>query len=123
MGSVIEHIECPNCKLEASLDFYYKTGEEFVVCTNCGYHKSTYIDRSDDYEDVSEPKWVTEELKNPYGLYRLKYKSDAFTKLGSLENEQHWTDFVSEVMTDTQDIEYFTLNRLVDNKIETTTII
>lgn len=123
MGSVLEEIECPNCKLEATLDFYYKTGEEFIICRHCGYHKSHYLDRSDDYEDVSEPKWVTEELKNPYGVYRLKYKQDAFTKLGSLENEQHWTDFVSEVMSDKEDIEFFTLSRLINNQIETTTII
>jgi hypothetical protein len=25
MGSVLDYIECPNCKLEAMDDFYYKT--------------------------------------------------------------------------------------------------
>jgi uncharacterized Zn finger protein len=36
MGSVLDYIECPNCKLEAMDDFYYKTGEEYVNCGNCG---------------------------------------------------------------------------------------
>lgn len=123
MGSVIQEIDCPHCKQEATLDSWYKTGEEFILCTNCGYHRSYYIDRGDDYEDVSEPKWVTEELTNPYGIYKIKYKADIFTKLGSLEDEQHWTDFVSEVMGDKDHIEFFTLNRYVNGQIETTNII
>ena len=123
MGSVIEHIDCPHCGQEATLDFYYKTGEEFILCTNCGYHKSSYLDKSEDYEDISEAKWVTEELTNPYGIYKIKYKADVFTKLGSLEDEQHWTDFVSEVMGDKDHIEFFTLNRYVNGQIETPNII
>ena len=34
MGSVIDYIECPNCKGEdaAVSDYYYKTGEEYIFC-------------------------------------------------------------------------------------------
>ena len=38
MGSVIDYIECPNCKQEAFSDFYYKTGEDYINCGSCGYH-------------------------------------------------------------------------------------
>ena len=123
MGSVIEHIDCPNCKQEATLDFYYNTGEEYILCTHCGYHKAVYIDTQDDYPDIAKARWITEELTNPYGIYKLKHIDDKFTKLGSLEDEQHWIDFVSEIMSDKDGIEFFTLSRLVDDKIETTTII
>lgn len=123
MGSVMDHIECPNCKQEATLDFYYNTGEEYILCTHCGYHKAVYIDTQDDYPDIAKARWITEELTNPYGIYKLKHIDDKFTKLGSLEDEQHWIDFVSEIMSDKDGIEFFTLSRLVDDKIETTTII
>lgn len=36
MGSVIDYQECPNCKMEAAMDFYYKTGEEYMNCPHCG---------------------------------------------------------------------------------------
>lgn len=123
MGSVIDYIDCPHCSQEATLDFYYKTGEEYIICTNCGYNRAYYISRKNDYEDVSEPVWITEELKNPYGIYKLRYKGEVATKLGSLENEDHWVNFVSDVMQDKDKIEMFTLNRFINNQIETTTII
>jgi hypothetical protein len=38
MGSVIDAIECPNCKYEnASIETYYKTGNEEIFCERCGY--------------------------------------------------------------------------------------
>lgn len=41
MGSVLDLIECPECKCEeATHDFYYKSGEEYVNCPQCGYHYS-----------------------------------------------------------------------------------
>ena len=123
MGSVLEEIECPNCKLEATLDFYYKTGEEYIICNHCGYHRAHYLDRTDDYEDVSEPKWVTEELRNPYGLYRIQLMDSPGYQIGSLVDEKHWIDFVSDTMKHQDQIKSFTLNRFINNKIETTTII
>ena len=43
MGSVIDYIECPNCSYEAYNDYYYKTGEEYTMCNNCGYSYSAQI--------------------------------------------------------------------------------
>ena len=55
MGSVIDHIECPNCKQEAYSDFYYKTGEEYVNCNNCGYHRSaTIVNRDKKLSELTE---------------------------------------------------------------------
>jgi Zn ribbon nucleic-acid-binding protein len=123
MGSVIDQIECPNCREEATLDFYYKTGEEYVICGNCGYHRASWIDRSSDYEDVSEPKWVHEELKNPYGVYRLKNKGEIATCVGSLENEEHWNNFSIEVMKEPDNIESFTLKRFINGEFIETKLI
>ena len=54
MGSVIDYIECPNCKQEAFSDFYYKTGEDYINCSNCGYHYAQTLKRDEDGKFVTE---------------------------------------------------------------------
>ncbi len=45
MGSVLSEINCPKCGFErATRDYYYKSGEEFVLCYQCGYHSDILID-------------------------------------------------------------------------------
>ncbi len=74
MGSVLDYIACPNCKTEAFVDYYYKTGEEYINCANCGYHKSvTIINRDKRLDELVDSDWEVKELKNPYGAYRFKY--------------------------------------------------
>jgi Zn ribbon nucleic-acid-binding protein len=93
MGSVIDYIECPNCKQEAWMDFYYKTGEEYVSCNNCGYHKSIIIvNRDKKLSELTQEDWKVEELKNPYGAYRLKVYHSVATQCGSLENEEQYNE-------------------------------
>ena len=58
MGSVIDYIECPNCKQEAYSDFYYKTGEEYINCRSCGYHRSaTIVNRDKKLSELTEEDW------------------------------------------------------------------
>jgi hypothetical protein len=132
MGSVIDYIECPHCEHEAFSDFYYKTGEEYINCQNCGYHYSAtyktddegeYItkDGTDNYESdnlIVEMK----ELKNPYGAYRLKYYDSVGYECGSLESEQNCVELLVEVKA-LNNIEYFSINRFVDGEIVTIDVI
>ena len=119
MGSVIDCIECTNCKCEASSDFYYKTGEEFINCTHCGYSKSyTIINRDKKINDLTDEDWKIEELKNPYGSYRLKpYKSIA-TQLGSFANKEEYDYFIKEVNKN-EELEFCSISQLIDGKIIT----
>ena len=72
MASVLDYIECPNCKSEAMCDYYYKTGEEYTNCGNCGYHRSATIKNREKRLDLlAESDWDIVELKKPYGAYRL----------------------------------------------------
>jgi len=123
MGSVLDYIECPNCKSEASSDFYYKTGEEYINCGNCGYHFSaTIVNRDKKLSELTEDDWKVEELKNPYGAYRLKaYKSIA-TQCGSLENEEQYNELKKTIEVDV-DVEFCSVSRLIDGKIITEVII
>lgn len=123
MASVIDYIECPNCSSEAWCDFYYKTGEEYVDCYNCGYHKSvTIVNRDKDLSELLQEDWKIEELKNPYGAYRLKVYHSIGTQCGSLENEEQYNNFKTANEVDVE-IEYCSVSRLIDGKIVTEIII
>jgi|GEM_PF-1773456 len=117
MGSVIDYIECPNCKQEASLDFYYLTGKEYVICLHCGYHKSiTIINIDKKLSELTQDDWKVDELKNPYGAYRLKvYHSPAF-QCGSFANEIEYDYFISEISKDVE-IEFVSVSKLIDGEI------
>ena len=117
MGSVIDYIECPNCKTEAMSDFYYKTGEEYINCTNCGYHRSaTIINRDKNLNELTDSDWNIEELKNPFGAYRLKVYHSVSTQCGSLENEEQYNELKKNIEADVE-IEYCSVSRFIDNKI------
>ena len=123
MGSVLDYIECPNCKSEASSDFYYKTGEEYINCGNCGYHRSaTIVNRDKKLSELTEQDWKVEELKNPYGAYRLKGYNSIATQCGSLANEEQYNELKKTIENDTQ-VEFCNVSRLIDGEIVTEIII
>ena len=127
MGSVIDYIECPNCRNEAYSDFYYKTGEEYINCQNCGYHYSATYKTNDEGEYITKDGtdnyefenliMETKELKNPYGAYRLKYYDSVAYECGSLENEQNCVELLVGVR-ELNNVEYFSINRFVDGEIK-----
>ena len=125
MGSVIDYIECPNCGQEAFSDFYYKTGEEYVNCSNCGYYYLAEIrfkSRDKKLTELTEDDWAINELKDPYGAYRIKfYYSPGYT-CGSLESEGHFNGFKGQCEKDNT-IESCTVSRFIDGQIKVETII
>jgi Zn ribbon nucleic-acid-binding protein len=127
MGSVIDYIECPHCEHEAYNDFYYKTGEEYVNCQNCGYHysatyktddKGNYITK-DGTENYEFENLIMEihELKNPYGAYRVKYYDSIAYQCGGIENENDYNE-LKEQIAKLDNVEYFGINRFVNGEIE-----
>lgn len=129
MGSVLDYIECPNCKQEAYSDFYYKTGEEYVNCQNCGYHYSATFKKD------NEGKFVTrdgsenyildnlvleeKEIKNPYGAYRYKMAGDVATTCGSLATEEDANEFRVEMRLAYKGyVDFAQISRFVDNEIK-----
>jgi len=120
MGSVIDYIECPNCKTEAYSDFYYKTGEEYINCNNCGYHYSATIkNRNKKLSELTESDWEISELKNPYGAFRYKMAGDVGTVCGSLATAEDADKFRAEMKLEYQDhVEFAQISRLVDGEID-----
>jgi Zn ribbon nucleic-acid-binding protein len=118
MGSVIDNIECPNCKQEAFSDFYYKSGDEYINCNNCGYHYSaTIINRDKKLNELTDDDWEIKELKNPYGSYRIScYDSIGFS-CGALENEEQANE-LKAICEQDDTIEYLQISRFVDDEIK-----
>jgi hypothetical protein len=136
MGSVIDYIECPNCEQEAFSDYYYKTGEQYINCNNCGYHYSFIIKRDkegnmikiDESKDFAVDNVVREEkeLKEPYGAYRIKYYDSVATQCGSLTDKKDYDIFVSEIISFSNQenkIEYCSISRFIFGDIITENII
>ena len=126
MGSVIDYIECPNCKTEAHSDFYYKSGEEYINCNNCGYYYSATIKSRDKaYSELTDEDWNIQECISPFGAYRLKYKDEVGTTCGSLRNEAEWNELVKNVKEDDQysQVEYFQLSQFIEGQIVTQHIV
>jgi len=126
MGSVIDYIECPNCKTEAHSDYYYKSGEEYINCNNCGYYFSATIkNRDKKLNELTDEDWDIQECINPFGAYRLKYVGDVATQCGSLRNEAEWNELVKNVKEDDQYfiVEYFQLSQFINGEIVETSII
>ena len=123
MGSVIEYIECPNCEHEAFSDFYYKTGEEYVNCSNCGYHYSSTIkDRTKLLNELTEDDYEIIYSKDPYGAYKIKMYEGVGYTCGSLESEERLNELKNQCKQDNT-IEYLQVSRFVDGEIKVETII
>ena len=123
MGSIIEHIECPNCEHEAFSDFYYKTGEEYVNCSNCGYHYSATIkDRTKLLSELTEDDFEIVELKNPFGAYRIKFYDSPGYACGSLKSEEQLYELKSNYEQD-DNTECLLVSRFVDGEKIVETII
>lgn len=124
MGSVIDYIECSHCGGEAYDDYYYKTGEEYINCNNCGYHYSaTIINKNKLLNELTNDDWKIKEIKNPYGSYRIKHYDSVATQCGGLTNIDEYNNIKEWVEKELNDIEYFSISRFVDGEIKVEYII
>lgn len=118
MASVLTEIECPNCGHEATDDFYYKTGEEYIYCKHCGYTKQRYIKFHDKtIEELTENDWQFNELKKPYGAVTLIYKNSDFASCGTVADLREYNEFKHNVEMMTPELRYASVSRFINGKI------
>jgi Zn ribbon nucleic-acid-binding protein len=123
MGSIIDYIECPNCEHEAHSDFYYKTGEQIVNCSFCGYHHSITIkDRTKKLNEITEDDFEIKTITDPYGSYRISFFDSKGFLCGTILNEEHFMQIKKQCESD-EKIHTFEVSRYVDKKIKVEKII
>jgi len=121
MGSVIDSQECINCRQEATIDYYYKTGEEYIFCMHCGYYKSCTIkNREKKLSELTDDDWELKEIANPYGCYRIKSKEHIATECGVLESDEMFNELKSTIMEDWDNVDFCTVSRFIDGEIVVT---
>ena len=125
MGSVIDYIECPKCGGEAYDEFYYKSGEEFIVCPDCGYNRRFFITNWEQKEE-NGIDWIPEFKLEEYGGiggYRLRQKGAIGHELGSFTDKQGPAEFVKLVEDNRDKIEHAEYTQLVDGKVVVTVLV
>lgn len=125
MGSVSEYIECPRCKNESCFsDYYYKSGEEYNFCSDCGYiHNITFKVAEDGkyiLDDKGERIVEEVELKEPYGAYMITFQNGT-GQMGAIANDVEYKAIEVRVddLTKALDnkITKVEISRLIDGKI------
>ena len=119
MGSVISNIDCPNCNSpECMEDYYYKTGECYAHCPDCGYHHSAWIinrEKLRSGEDKS-PEWKEEQTKNPYCAFYVDYSKTGTA--GTFSTEEEFLKAKKEILEKKDEIKKFSISRFVDGQIK-----
>lgn len=124
MGSVIDNIECPNCKNEDTYnEFWYKTGEESIFCSKCGYSKKAFIkNRDKKLDELTDEDWDIAEVSNPYGAFKICNKDSPCWMCGTLETEEQLIELKSNIEEQNIDIKEFIVSRFIDGEIKETVI-
>ena len=120
MGSVLDTINCPKCGNDAQSDFYYKTGEEYTLCQNCGYHKSITIkDRTKRLSEITDADIQVVEILNPVGAFRIKWKESVAWEIGTITDAEHLKHIESVIEEHKDDIEEASYNKVEDGVVKT----
>jgi hypothetical protein len=125
MGSVQDHgCECPNCKQGNMFeDYYYKTGEVYQQCPDCGYYFSVFFKRDKKGNYVKKDKSleatydnlipVKKEIKKPYCAYHITTQTDGGIG-GSIKNKKEYDLFLENIKNKSCKVE---ISRFLNKKI------
>lgn len=104
MGSVIGEIQCPKCKSEEAVsDYYYKSNEEYIYCSDCGYTLTDHYKRDDQGQlitkdgtrDLKFDNLVRETIENTtnYGAYKYHAKNGGGA-MGVIETKEAFDEII-----------------------------
>lgn len=88
MGSVMNEMECPQCRGIMFCDYYYKTNEEYRFCKRCGRVENWTLVRNNDGKIVlKNDNWEYNHIrKKGYGVLRIA-GTDGFAQLSALSQK------------------------------------
>jgi len=126
MGSIQDYgCQCPNCKQKNMWeDYYYKSGEVYQHCLDCGYNFSLFFKRDKKGEYIKKDKSLEltydnliiqkKEIKNPYCAYRLTTEDGKGGAVGTIKNKKEFDLFLEDVKDKNYKVE---ISRLLNKKI------
>lgn len=128
MGSVSDYIECPKCgNPEAHQEFYYKTGEESIMCLDCGYSRRFHITNWEEKEKAEKPEdWIPQfalEEGGGHGSYRLRAKGYNAYEVGSFTGPEAIDEYKQMVETRKDEIAHAQYTIVEDGTPYTTILI
>lgn len=111
-NGIHSYITCPNCKNDqCDVMYYYQSGEEFTLCSVCGY-SIQIIKNNDDYVEIKNEK--------PYGI--LIINGDSHKSYISLESKFHLDSVIDQLKEDVT-IESVFYQTIIDRQLVKTKII
>jgi DNA-directed RNA polymerase subunit RPC12/RpoP len=127
MGSVMMPMECPHCGSEnCTDDYYYKTGEEYAFCPDCGYERifrykrdeNGQLIKKDEAKDFEFDNLVTEEvhIENPYCSFNVTYRDSFVSTIGSIPTKEIYDQLIESIKEDNT-VETVSISMFVDGKI------
>jgi hypothetical protein len=130
MGSVQSNITCPNCQSEDCFeDSYYKTGEHFTHCPECGYYHALFYKRDDNGNLILADKSKASDYNNlipqevkidkPYCAYCILHSNGA-GQAGTITDKKEFDDFVAmvkEIAEKNDGTDNVTISRFVKGQI------
>lgn len=128
MESVEHNIKCVVCGNEKAIcNNNYRTQEEFIHCTDCGYHRRMYITNWDKRAEASADNlWVPEyeifECSKPFGAFDVRYV-DGTGECGTFIEKENEEEFLDQVETLRDMIESATISKFVDGEIVLTKVV
>jgi len=133
MGTITINMTCPRCNEDrCNNEHNYKTGEYYHQCIYCGYHKSFRYERDDKghfikkdpLKEYSLDNFVGKEfeVKEPFGSYKYLFK-DGNSYHATIADKAAYDSRLTDFKTmEKDDIASFSISRLIDGKIQVTTI-
>jgi len=105
MSSVSTLVECPHCKSpNCNEEFYYKTGELYILCMDCGYLEQHYYKRDksgslimiDPEKNLEHDNLIQVDtvIENPYGILSIEHQNGV-RELYPLEDAKEFSQLVA----------------------------
>ncbi|MCM3389224.1 hypothetical protein M3649_13875 [Ureibacillus chungkukjangi] len=97
MASILYEVKCPCCEWSVFEDYYYKTGERYIICSRCGldYKKLLYHTDEKGFE-------YREEINGGHGVFVLMKKDGirVSTRLNGRITDEELEEYKSRFMKD-----------------------
>lgn len=123
MEPVTDYLECPNCGHESYQEFRPHTGEEFIMCPHCGYHREfSIVNISEQGTEGWFPQFDLKEFGG-IGAYKVRHKGAIGHEVGSFTEPASRDEFIRLIDENREKVEHAQYSMLIDGILQTVVLI